>query len=597
MHYGSATDTTPAGGWVAIRYHRISDLKDTSTSIERQEPKTLAQMHALGATEHAVYADVDKSAYIPGVYRDDWEKGMEDLYAKRANLLIVVKVDRATRQGILQAAEIIRVVVTTGCRFISIEDGIDSLVENWELSLAFAAHMAQRSSKDTSGRYSDARDHLRNLGLWIGRRPYGNIVTSAKKLILEPFESQIQRNYASAVLYGDKSTGWVADSLNARGIDTPSWASRKRAVAKLERIGEPEKAANQREKPMKYPNHWSESTVRSMLTSPVLAGYMPHNGDFWHHGKTGDKVRCGEGIVSLGELLQLRELLGIRAGQWERAQVLRNIPASRSQKTGQPASTEATGYVACRECGADSTPDWKTKAAKRAALYRCMRKAAGGDCIGSGMVDHAVHTFVGNAIVSHIATLDPNDPKVLALAERWEAIKNPGLGLRIQEIDAELATEQAYVDNLDAEKLRGVMFSGPQGDEKYDRLHGQVNERIANLNAERAQLKVEAKVLGTGFIDQIEAVTEYWENAGPTERREVYALLIHKVWISKAPRNGAKPTPDRLTFWFVGEPEPEFAKAFRRHHKVTDMRGKTRPPKRRGRNTTTRKRPDQGEAA
>lgn len=582
MHYGSVADTTPEGGWVAIRYHRISDLKDSSTSIERQEPKTLARMQALGAREHAVYADVDKSAFIPGVYRDDWEKGMEDLYAKRANLLIVVKVDRATRQGILQAAEIIRVVVMTGCRFVSIEDGIDSLNENWELSLAFAAHIAQRSSKDTSGRYSDARSHLRNQGIWIGKRPYGNVVTSAKKLLLEPFESQIQRNYAFAVLYGNKSTGWVADSLNDRGIDTPSWASRKRAIAKMERIGEPEKAAALREKPMKYPNHWSESTVRAMLTSPVLAGYLPHNGDFWHHPTTGEKVRCGEGVVSLGELLQLRELLGGRVGHWERAQELRNIPASRSQRTGQPASTEAMGYTACRECGAESTPDWKTPAANRAAQYRCMRKAARGDCIGSGMVEHAVHKFIGNAIVSHIATLDPNDPKVLALAERWEAIKNPGLSLRFQEIDAELATEQAYIDKIDNEKLRGVMFSGPDGEKKYDRLHGQATERVSHLHAERARLKAEAKVLGTGFINQVEAVAEYWESAGLTERREMYALLIHKVWISKAPRLGAKPTPDRLTFWFVGEPEPEFAKAFRSQHRVTDMRGKTRKPKRRG---------------
>ncbi|MET9693075.1 recombinase family protein [Streptomyces sp. NPDC006514] len=117
-----------------------------------------------------VFKGEDKSGFHTYVNRPDWEAALTMLRERLADVLIVFKVDRATRQGIPQASEIIRIVYETGCRFISIADGIDSNNEGWEIQLTLAAHQAHKESKNTSIRVTDLRADERDEGRWMGSR-------------------------------------------------------------------------------------------------------------------------------------------------------------------------------------------------------------------------------------------------------------------------------------------------------------------------------------------------------------------------------------------------------------------------------------------
>jgi DNA invertase Pin-like site-specific DNA recombinase len=540
----------------AILYLRISDLTDTSTSIPRQEKAGRAKAEDLGAEVIKVLKDEDKSGFHSYVSRPDWDAALDMLRERLADVLIVFKVDRATRQGIPQASEIIRIVYETGCRFISIADGIDSANEGWEIQLTLAAHQAHKESKNTSIRVSDLRADERDAGRWMGSRPYGFMVTPERKLEHHPEEVEVIREIVRKLLAPEKpaSLRSVAAWLNAQGYDCPRWASRKIRVAQLEAKGEPLKAQKLREKPLKSPNSWSWPVVRQLVTSVVMTGYLPHKGEIHRHSQTGETVRVGPEIISLTDSTRLRTMFGERVPvHWTRTQAA--IPGSRSKETRRVVTGLLSDYLHCGECGARESYDaYWVRNGKPWPRYRCLRRQFAGRCPGTLMKGtHADHIVV-QAMVNRLNALDDDHPALLAIAERWANLQHPERAARRRDLEARIQEEEQFLDRLEEEKLNGL-FQGTRGEARFRSRYDGSNERLDQYERELADLP-SGQTLDITFLRDSELFEEAWEDRPLPERRDILGLVLERAWLFKAPSSGVKPSVDRFRFWWVGDPEP-----------------------------------------
>ncbi|GGM76051.1 hypothetical protein GCM10012275_53440 [Longimycelium tulufanense] len=487
----------------AVLYLRISDLTDTSTSIPRQEKAGCRKAEDVDAKVVEVYKDEDKSGYHEYVKRPGFDAALDALRDGRADVLIVFKVDRATRQGIPQAAEIIRIVYMTGCRFISIMDGIDSANEGWELQLTIAAHQAHKESKNTADRVGDLRRNERDAGRWMGHRPYGFRVTPERKLELHPEEAETIRVIAARVLDGETLRS-VARWLNLQGYDSPRWASRKERIKQLESKGEPLKVQKLREKPMKSPNSWSWPVIRRLLTSPTMAGYLPHKGEIYRHAETGEMVRVGPEILSFADYSQLRAMFGHPVPvHWTRAA----IPGGRSKDTKRPIRGLLADFLYCGECG--SRMEYDTTFSRNGSpvpRYRCKRRSMGGRCPGVLMYAHNAEDLVAAAVLSRIGALEPDDPSLLAIAQRWADQAEPDAAARRAELEGLIQEEERFLERLEDEKLNGL-FKGQRGEARFRRRYQASNDRLEQYEKELAGLPSQQSV-NIGFIDEIESLAK-----------------------------------------------------------------------------------------
>ncbi|MFB9691269.1 recombinase family protein [Amycolatopsis plumensis] len=533
-------------------YLRISDLTDTSTSIARQEKAGHTKADALGATEVVVSKDEDKSGYDPNVSRPGFDEALEDMRTGRADVLIVYKVDRATRQGIAAASEIIKIVYSTGCRFISITDGIDSVNEGWEIQLVIAAQQAHKESKNTSIRVADLRAFERDAGRWMGSRPTGHRITPERKLTPHPCEAPMLRKACAQLLKGKTGTE-VIQWLNRQGYDAPMWANRKERILTLEAKGEPLKAQKLREKPLKSVNSWKWNTLRQIILSPTIVGLMPHDGQIYRHSETGEPIRVGEEILKLEDWVRLCEMFGPDPEHKKRRAA---TPSNKSHETSRVATWLLKDYVACGECDSRIIFDTVRAHGSLRPRYRCQtgQNTFGGKCPGCTMQGPALEQMVVDAMFTRLAALDYESPAVMAIAERWADRKHPDRVARRARLLSAIADEENFLDRLEEEKLNGL-FQGSRGEQRFKRRYEGSTARLAQLESELAAIP-EKSALDVGFINVLDELEAGWESSDLAAKRELLGLLVERVWIGKAPGRGRRPTLDRLTFWWVGEPEP-----------------------------------------
>lgn len=542
--------------WLAIKYLRISDLTDTSTSIPRQDKDTNRRVLDLGGRVVSTFQDVDKSGYHTYVKRPGWDDALKAIRQGLGNLLIVFKVDRATRQGIPQAAEIIRLVYETGCRFMSIMDGIDSLHQGWELQLVFAADQAHKESKNTSGRVANMRADERDEGRWMGHRPYGWIVTPERKLRPHPVEAPRVRKMWELACAG-KSRRAIASYANRHGWDSPRWASRKLRIEELEAKGEPLKAEKLRQKPLKYANSWGEKVIGQLLVSPTMIGYLPHKGEIYRHSVTGQPMKVMvdgvEPVLTISQWSHIKVMWGERVPWYH---VRAATPGTRSAETQREVNSLLVDYLYCGECGSRMEHDSQyRRKGKVLPRYRCQRRADGGDCPGSLMYAEHADRLVAEAVLARISSLDHDDPVVIAIAERWAAQQNPERVEQRLTLEKLIHEEEKFLEQLEEEKLKGTMFKGKRGEERFRKKYDTANDRLEALEAELDAIPPD-EALNVGFVDHLELLVESWKVSPLHERREFLALGVEKVWLHKARKVGVRPSADRFTYWYPGEPEP-----------------------------------------
>jgi DNA invertase Pin-like site-specific DNA recombinase len=139
----------------------------TATQIEEGKREALKR----GAVHTEVYEDLGKSAFS-GVVRPDFERLIADCRAGRINMIIVYYVSRFSRMEPLDAIPIVTELLNLGVTIVSVTEGEfrkGSLMDL--IHLIMRLDQAHNESKNKSNAVSSAKRAAKELGGFVGGQP------------------------------------------------------------------------------------------------------------------------------------------------------------------------------------------------------------------------------------------------------------------------------------------------------------------------------------------------------------------------------------------------------------------------------------------
>lgn len=210
--------------YIAGIYARVSSDENSDGSIENQINISEAFINERPNIKlHKVYMDSGISAFA--VMRPSFEDMLYDIQNNIINCVIVKDVSRFSRDY-LEAGDLLQKKFPTwGTRFISINDGFDSLyADATGLQMALRTLIAYEYSKDLSKKISSAISVRQNSGIYTPPRlPYGYKKVKTSQGIqwqLDEPKSKEVRKIFNAALEGNSAYS-IASFLNTRSVPAP----------------------------------------------------------------------------------------------------------------------------------------------------------------------------------------------------------------------------------------------------------------------------------------------------------------------------------------------------------------------------------------
>jgi DNA invertase Pin-like site-specific DNA recombinase len=483
-------------------YLRLSLDREGKTAIEWQEADCRAWAECNGLTVRKVHIDRGRSGY-KSVERKGFDAALAAVTAGVVGTLIVWKLDRLSRKGIGQVGKVLDDIEKAGGRLVSVVDGLDTSNNSARMVVAMLAELARSESKNLGTRVEHAKRFLRSKGQWIGGQPpYGLLIDpKTKKLILDPAHAVYARLIADEALAGT-------------------------SLVKIARL------LNEYEIPSPRGGQWNAASIMQLLRSPAFAGLMPEtkivetdDGERKYTGRvypyrdpgTLDTVEIGEGIITVGE----------------REQIIRTLESRTFMHAGKrrpkPDGTALlTGLVFC------AVPGCGRRMHRVGGSYQCMARRAGNQCIGASALADAVDQYVAEQFLTKLPTLEPDDPLLVAIADRWVHRMDPETFAKRDALTAEIRDEEGRLADLeDARYVRGE-FCGAAAVERYNRLVERLKGRIEGLRADLRKLPVPS-VDVSRMLDSL-TLRGDWADATNEDRRGRLSLAIDRVAVSKGVR-------------------------------------------------------------
>ncbi|MFE7552407.1 zinc ribbon domain-containing protein [Streptomyces gardneri] len=221
-------------------------------------------------------------------------------------------------------------------------------------------------------------------------------------------------------------------------------------------------------------------------------------------------VQIGEGIITVGE----REL------------IIRRLEARTFPKAGKrqgQGKSLLTGIARCGLCG--------SRMSKEGTSYVCANHRMGRDCAGVSARVESIHDYVTRVFLSHLPSLESQDPLLGVIADRWSQKKDPAAVARRDAVVAEIADEEARLTCLEeATCARGESGSADARD-PYDRTAAQLRHRIEALRADLSRMPMPSVDMSL-FLDA-DRLREAWEGDDATDRRERLGLAVDRVEVRR----------------------------------------------------------------
>ncbi|MFF0552246.1 recombinase family protein [Streptomyces sp. NPDC004311] len=503
-------------------YLRLSLDRDGKTAIERQEADCRAWAERNGLTVRKVHLDRGRSGYKT-VERKGFDAALAAVTAGVVGTLIVWKLDRLSRKGIGQVGRVLDGIEKAGGRLVSVVDGLDTSNGSARIVVATLAELALSESRNLGTRVRHAKRYLRSKGQWIGGQPpYGLLIDpKTKTLVHDPEHAVHARLIADEALAGT-SLVRIARLLNEYEILSP-------------RGGQ-----------------WNAASIMQLLRSPAFAGLMPQtesvetdDGERNYTGRifpyrdpeTLDTVGIGEGIITVGE----------------REQIIRTLESRTFVHAGKrrpkPEGTALlTGLIFC------AVPGCGRRMHRVGGSYQCMARRAGNQCIGASASAEAVDQYVTEQFLTKLPALAPDDPLLVAIADRWVHRVDPEAFAQRDALTAEIREEEVRMADLeDARYVRGE-FSGATAVERYNRLSGRLRERIEGLRVTLHKLPVPS--VDVSPLLDCRTLRAAWADATNEDRRSRLSLAVDRVEVSKGVRGRRIIPEQRIRIHWAKPTEP-----------------------------------------
>lgn len=368
----------------AVLYLRLSVTKEDSTSIERQEADLRREAASRGwDVGDRVLTDDGVSG---GKARAKAEECLRMLRAGEADILMVWKWDRWSRQGVRSVADLADVLdARPEARFVALRDGLDSQQsDTWRLAAAVMAEIGRTERKNTSMRVASAVAGMRSGGRFAGGNvPYGyctapNPSGPGRVLVIADAEATVIREAAERILAGETVYAVTCD-LNDRAVAT--------------RRGKT----------------WSVQALSQILTNDPIVGRVVHRGDVVR-GEDGLPEQMWEPVLPLDVWHRLRARLGVVGPRGSRGP--RRERANRARLL--------SGIVRCGMPGCGAPLYVKYNGAGHVA-YACTQRSNGRPCTGVSVSADLLDEYVGQTFLAQVGDREVYERREVRSAADAEA--------------------------------------------------------------------------------------------------------------------------------------------------------------------------------
>jgi DNA invertase Pin-like site-specific DNA recombinase len=448
-----------------IRVSRVAGREGEnfiSPTVQREKIEQTAK--AQGHTIVEWLEDLDQ----PGskASRPGFQAALEAVENGEADGIIVAKLDRFAR-SIADAATAIQRLTASGGQLVSVEDGFDSSTPMGRFAVTMVLALAELELERIRDNWAAAGSHAASRGLHVCKvAPVGYRKAEDGRLEPDPIAAPI-----------------IREVFRRRGAGT-SWTD---LCAMLdERL------------PRENGNHWSRSTVSSLITRRTYLG----------------EARGG-GIVNTDAHPPL-----ITRGEYEAAQV---AEADGRHERGSDGGALLAGLLSCGSCGHSLT---RVSNGRRGYHnYKCRKRHGDGICEApAGISVTRVDEYV--------------EREFLAMVERepLAAQGKPADGTLEQAVAALEAAERELSEYRDANLISVV------GRDTY--IEG-LTQRQQAVDAGRRAL---GDASTSSPLEGIRDLRELWPTLGVRERRHLLGSVLDRAIVTAAPGAGrGASVEDRLS--------------------------------------------------
>ncbi len=365
-----------------------------------------------------------------------FQEMIEDIEAGYVTTVIVKDLSRLGRDYIEAGKYTDFIFPSLGCRFIALNDGVDTIRKNNEMLVILKNVMNDLYARDTSNKIKAVKLSTFKAGKYVGcYAPLGYRKSAADKHILEidPVTAPVVRHIFDLRLQGNGFRK-IALILNAEKVPAP------RTFYYM---------AEGRENHRGETPFWNDVTVKTILRNEVYLGHMVQN-------KTGTVSYKNHKQVSKPESEWIRventhEPL-ISQEVWDAVQRMDNHPArGRSGKSGTVSLFG--GLLRCMDCGSSMRymRDYRKKVSDKEPEYKayvCNRYASGGkNACSSHYINQKVLTQIVLTDIRCKAMWAQNSRE--KLRERILAQKESAGREKLRTLQAELSAIDRRLPELD----------------------------------------------------------------------------------------------------------------------------------------------------
>jgi len=510
-----------------------TDIHQDSSENQQRLNRQTASAFGLKLKPGYDFSEPGKSASKP-ITRRELERGINAIVKEKAvEALLVSSVDRLSRLGMRHVGEMLDAVDAVGGRIIFNKGNLDSSQPASRAIIAFLSEQARDEANMLSWRIETWREGCRLKGKWTGRVPYGFSVIDGK---LAPHfqEAPIVRRIVAEFLSGSTLVR-IAKGLNEDGLPSPAAAK----AADMRAAGRKPRA--------RFDSTWRISTLSRVLRNPALVGWQKHNGRIVL-GPDGDPISFGDGILEPGEHARVLAELERRTAIVRESRT-RTREAGGKTGGGRPPRSLLIGMARCGSCSFAMTS--QPVSDHRPAYYRCSSPSLGHNCPAGAYIKISdADVEVMRQLRLRLGAMDPDDPILGAIAERWRELAMP-------EGEGERAVLQSRLDAVrgrivDLEEARYIRGEFPTADDvvrwdgMIDRLKVQRDDVVHDLE--------ELGPLPDLDLNTLRATcgVEVWDATPLPQRRRLLQVAVTKVIVASAHKRPV-PAKDRVRVVLVGE--------------------------------------------
>lgn len=529
---------------IYCRLSRDDERAGESVSIENQREMLGRYVREQGWNLASVRCDDGVSGTT--FDRPGFNELLNDVSTGKVNLVLCKDLSRLGRDYIETGRYVDIVFPSMGCRFIALNDGVDTLHKNNEMVAILKNVMNDLYARDTSNKIKAVKQSTFRSGKYVGcYAPIGYRKSPEDKhvLIPDPVTAPVVRKIFDMRLQGDTFRK-IARTLNEEGIPSP------RGFYYL---------AEGRENLRGETPYWNDVTVKTILRNEVYLGHMVQN-------KTGTvSYKIHKQISKPKEdwirVENTHEPL-ISQETWDAVQRLDNHPSKgRSGKDGE--HSLFAGVLYCMDCGASMRvlKDYRSK--KRHAdghlgtyrAYMCNHYASGGKKACS--IHYINYKTVVQLLLLDIrykAMLAQNSPdtlkeKILAQKNAASMEQTKTLKATLSGLDKRLVELEKLVVSTYEDKVKGAIPESVciQLMNRYEAERKEKQEQRAELMTRLETMREDVRAVDD-WISLIRDYAQLEELDRPTLLR-----LVKRIEVGEKYEVDGKPHRDiKIYYNFVG---------------------------------------------